>query len=96
MQKEKSKIKQFEDQIIEAEKRIETRMHERAGALAVAVVTVTGGLMALSSEDTRRAMSGFAIQPAYAVVEHSIRESETAHRHVRIDSVDRSMAISGE
>ena len=59
--------------------------HERMAAMVIAVGIVIG-VVAVSHE-ARRLLTQLAIRPVFAVVEHSTKESETAHRHVRLDHV---------
>ena len=61
------------------------RAHERAAALIVAVGILLG-VVAVSHE-ARRLITQLAMRPVFAVVEHSSKESETAHRPVRLENV---------
>ena len=69
------------------------RAHERVGA-AVLILGILAGTVAISSE-ARRLVSGLAIRPAYAVVEHTSRENETARHPVSLASALRTPHISG-
>ena len=67
--------------------------HERMAAAMIAGAMVVG-VVAVSSE-ARRLMTELAVRPTFAVVEHSIRETETGHRSMRLDSALRAPNISG-
>lgn len=69
-------------------------MHERIGAAALILGTVIG--TAGVSHDARKVLSQLAMRPAYAVVEHSGKENETARMPVRLDSVLRGQTVGGE
>jgi len=70
------------------------RMHERVGA-TVLMLGMVVSLVAISQE-ARRLLSQLAMRPAFAVIEHSGKESETARHPVRLDSVLRATPHSGE
>jgi hypothetical protein len=70
------------------------RMHERLGA-TVLILGTLAGTVAISQE-ARRLLSELAMRPAFAVIEHSGKENETARHPVRLDSVLRATPISGE
>ncbi len=70
------------------------RMHERVGAVVIAVA-MTVGTVAIN-EQVRRTASDFVAHPLMAVIEHSIKESEVAHRAMRLDSVMPADPIGGE
>lgn len=67
------------------------RMHERVGAMVLIVGTLAGTITI--SHDARRALSGLALRPVFAVIEHA--GNETARHPVRLDSVLRATPISG-
>jgi hypothetical protein len=69
------------------------QMHERLGALVLIVGTLLG-LIGVSDE-ARRVLSGLALRPAAAIIEHSERGSETAREDVRLDTVLRATFVSG-
>ena len=69
------------------------RAHERIGAMVLVLGTLAG-TVAISTE-ARRLVSGLAIRPAYAIVEHSSKENETARHPVSLASALRSPHISG-
>lgn len=69
------------------------RMHERVGAMVLIVGTLVGTIAI--SHEARRVLSGLALRPAFAVIEHSGKENETARMPVRLDSVLRATPISG-
>lgn len=68
-------------------------MHERVGALVLLIGTLVG--TAAISHEARRTLSQLAMRPAFAVIEHSTKESETTHMPVRFDQVLRAQAVSG-
>lgn len=70
------------------------RMHEQIGALVI-VGGMLAGTIAISHE-ARRAFSGLVMHPAFAIVEHSVKEPEVAHRHMHIERAARSPMISGQ
>ena len=70
------------------------RMHERVGAVVLILGTLVSTI-AISTE-ARRLLSELALRPAFAIIEHSGKESETARHAVRLDSVLRATPISGE
>lgn len=70
------------------------RKHEQIGAMVLVVGMVTG--MVAISTDARRMLKELAVRPAFAVIEHSGRQSETAHTSVRLDSVLRATPHGGE
>lgn len=67
--------------------------HERIGAFVLIAGTLAG-IVTISS-DARRVLSGLALRPAFAVIEHSGKENETARHDVRLDSVLRATPSSG-
>lgn len=69
------------------------RLHERIGAL-VLIFGVLASAAAMS-DDARRVLSGLAMRPAFAVLEHAGKENETARHPVRLDSVLRAPSVSG-
>lgn len=69
-------------------------LHERIGAIVI-VGGMLAGTVAVSHE-ARRAFSGLVMHPAFAVVEHSVKEPEVAHRHMHIERAMRSPMISGQ
>lgn len=69
------------------------RMHERLGAVVLIVGTLLG-VIAISGE-ARRVVSGLAIRPVVAIIEHSGRGSETAREDARLDTVLRATFVSG-
>jgi hypothetical protein len=69
------------------------RAHEQLGALVLILGTLAG-TVALSTE-ARRVVTGLAVRPAFAVVEHTSRENETARHPVSLASALRSPHISG-
>lgn len=70
------------------------RAHERAAASLI-VVGMFAGTVAVSQE-IRRAVSELAVHPVLAVIEHSNRESEGAHRAMRFESVMPLDPVGGE
>lgn len=68
--------------------------HERAAASVIALGMIAGSV-AISGE-IRHSVKELASHPILAVVEHSIKESEVAHRAMRLDSVMPMDPISGE
>lgn len=69
-------------------------MHERVGAIVI-VGSMLAGTIAVSHE-ARRTLSGFVMHPAFAVVEHSVKEPEVSHRHMRLDGAFRTPLVSGQ
>ena len=69
------------------------RAHERIGALVLIAGTLIG-MIAVSTE-ARRVLSGLAIHPAFAVIEHNGKENETARHPVRLDDALRAPTITG-
>jgi hypothetical protein len=69
------------------------RMHERVGAIILIMGTLVG-IVAISTE-ARRLLSELALRPAFAVIEHSGKESETARHAVRLDEALRAPHVSG-
>ncbi|MDB5170103.1 MAG: hypothetical protein JWN82_499 [Candidatus Saccharibacteria bacterium] len=69
------------------------RMHERVGAVILIAGTLIG-IVAVSTE-ARRLLSDLALRPAFAVIEHTGKESETARHPVRLDDALRAPHISG-
>ena len=67
--------------------------HERLGA-AVLILGTLAGTVAISTE-ARRVVTGLAVHPAFAIVEHSSKENETARHPVSLASALRSPHISG-
>ena len=68
--------------------------HERVAA-GVFAVGLMAGSIAISGE-IRSSIKHYAAHPILAVVEHSIKESEVAHRAMRLDSVMPMDPIGGE
>lgn len=69
------------------------RLHERVGAVILIIGTLVG-IVAISTE-ARRLLSELALRPAFAVIEHSGKESETARHAVRLDEGLRAPHVSG-
>jgi len=69
------------------------RAHERIGALVLIAGTLIG-IIAVSTE-ARRVLSGLALRPAFAVIEHNGKENETARHPVRLDEALRAPTITG-
>jgi hypothetical protein len=69
-------------------------MHERMAAMVVLVATAAG--VYTVSHEARRVISGLALHPTFAVVEHSSKQTEPARHPVRLDEVLRNPAISGQ
>lgn len=70
------------------------RAHERIGATVLILGTLAGTIAV--SHEARRLLSELALRPAFAIIENSGKESETARNSVRLDSVLRATPISGE
>lgn len=68
-------------------------MHERVGAMVLIAATLIG--MIAISHEARRVLGGLALRPAFAIIEHSGKENETARMPVRLDSVLRAPSIGG-
>lgn len=70
------------------------RAHERVAAGVIALGLGLGSV-AISGE-IRHSIKDLASHPVMAVIEHSIKESEVAHRAMRLDSTMPLDPISGE
>lgn len=68
-------------------------MHERVGA-TVLILGILMGTVAISSE-ARRLLGELAMRPAFAIIEHSGQENETARHPVRLDDALRAPHVSG-
>lgn len=69
------------------------RMHERVGATVLILGTLMG-TVAISSE-ARRLLGELAMRPAFAIIEHSGQENETARHPVKLDDALRAPHVSG-
>lgn len=69
------------------------RMHEQVAAITLIVSTLVG-IVAISAE-ARRLVTGLAMHPAFAVVEHNSKECETSRHPVKLDDGLRAPHISG-
>ncbi len=69
-------------------------MHERVGAALLILATLVSVITI--SEEARRVLSGLAMRPAIAVIEHNGKENETARMPVRLDNVLRAQTIGGQ
>lgn len=70
------------------------QMHERIGALVIVGSLVAGSIAV--SQEARRTLGGLVMHPAFAVVEHSTKDPEVAHRHMRVESDGRAALVSGQ
>lgn len=68
-------------------------MHERLGAMVLIAGTLVG-IIAVSTE-ARRLLSELAMRPAFAIIEHTGQENETARHPVKLDDALRAPHISG-
>lgn len=84
--------KQTKKQLAQIKKET-TRMHERIGAIILIIGTLVG-VIAISAE-ARRLLTHLALRPAFAIIEHSGKESETARHSVRLDEALRAPHVSG-
>lgn len=69
------------------------KMHERLGAMVLIAGTLVG-IIAVSTE-ARRLLSELAMRPAFAIIEHTGQENETARHPVKLDDALRAPHISG-
>lgn len=69
-------------------------IHERVAAGVIALGMIIGTVAI--SQEVRRAVSELAVRPVLAVIEHSNKESEIAHRSMRLDSTLPADLIGGE
>jgi peptidase E len=69
-------------------------MHERVAAGAIALGLMAGSVVV--SAEIRHSIKELAAHPVMAVIEHSIKESEVAHRHMRLDTTMPMEPMSGE
>lgn len=77
-------------------KNLQTKMHQHHERIAASVfaLSMVAGSLAISGE-IRRTIK-MAAHPVFAVVEHSIKESEVAHRAMRLDSTMPMDPIGGQ